>query len=82
MWHLDRAYVSTFTLRRPNVSPTGDYGIQAAMKHYKMPKPEQMEKIAKAWAPAAECCPAGICGEVCTSRRFRKVISSNLRISG
>jgi DNA-3-methyladenine glycosylase II len=44
-----------FTLRRPNVLPTGDYGIQAAMKrHYKkrkMPKPEQMEKIAKAWQP-------------------------------
>jgi len=44
-----------FTLRRPDVLPTGDYGIQAAMKrHYKkrkMPKPEQMEKIAKAWQP-------------------------------
>jgi len=44
-----------FTLRRPDVLPTGDYGIQAAMKrHYKkrkMPKPEQMEKIAKAWRP-------------------------------
>ena len=44
-----------FTLRRPNVLPTGDYGIQTAIKkHYKkrkMPKPAQMEKIAKAWAP-------------------------------
>jgi DNA-3-methyladenine glycosylase II len=44
-----------FTLRRPDVLPTGDYGIQAAMKrHYKkrkMPKPEQMEKIARAWQP-------------------------------
>ena len=44
-----------FTLRRPNVLPTGDYGIQAAIKkHYKkrkMPKPEQMEKIAKVWEP-------------------------------
>jgi len=44
-----------FTLRRPDVLPIGDYGIQAAMKrHYKkrkMPKPEQMEKIAKAWQP-------------------------------
>jgi DNA-3-methyladenine glycosylase II len=44
-----------FTLRRPDVLPTGDYGIQAAMKrHYKkrkMPKPVQMEKIAKAWRP-------------------------------
>src|SRR2546423_9756262 len=40
-----------FTLRRPDVLPTGDYGIQAAMqKHYKkrkLPKPEQMEKIAR-----------------------------------
>ena len=44
-----------FTLRRPNVLPTGDYGIQMAIKkHYKkrkMPKPEQMAKIAKAWEP-------------------------------
>ncbi len=44
-----------FTLRRPNVLPTGDYGIQAAMrKHYKkrkMPNPKQMEKIAKTWEP-------------------------------
>jgi len=44
-----------FSLKRPDVLPTGDYGIQAAMKkHYrkrKMPKPKEMEKIAKAWAP-------------------------------
>src|SRR6476660_2650638 len=44
-----------FALRRPNVLPTGDYGIQAAIrKHYrkrKLPKPIQMEKIAKCWAP-------------------------------
>jgi DNA-3-methyladenine glycosylase II len=44
-----------FTLKRPNVLPTGDYGIQMAMKkHYKkrkMPKPEVMTKIAKAWEP-------------------------------
>jgi DNA-3-methyladenine glycosylase II len=44
-----------FTLKRPDVLPTGDYGIQAAMKkHYKkrqMPKPHIMEKIAKPWAP-------------------------------
>ena len=44
-----------FTLRRPNVLPTGDFGIQMAMKkHYKkrtMPKPAQMEKIAKLWEP-------------------------------
>ena len=44
-----------FTLRRPNVLPTGDYGIQMAMKkHYKkrkLPKPEQMAKIARSWEP-------------------------------
>jgi len=44
-----------FTLKRPNVLPTGDFGIQMAIKkHYKkrkMPKPAQMEKIAKAWEP-------------------------------
>jgi len=44
-----------FTLRRPNVLPTGDYGVQVAMKkHYKkrkLPKPEQMIKIAKSWEP-------------------------------
>ncbi len=44
-----------FSLRRPDVLPTGDLGIQMAMrKHYgkrKLPKPMQMEKIAKAWSP-------------------------------
>lgn len=44
-----------FSLKRPDVLPTGDYGVQAAMKkHYrkrKLPKPKDMEKIAKAWAP-------------------------------
>ena len=44
-----------FTLRRPNVLPTGDYGIQMAIKkHYrkrKVPKPEVMVKIAKSWEP-------------------------------
>jgi DNA-3-methyladenine glycosylase II len=44
-----------FTLKRPDILPTGDYGIQAAMKkHYrkrKWPKPKDMEKIAKSWAP-------------------------------
>ena len=44
-----------FSLRRPNVLPTGDYGVQVAMKkHYKkrkLPKPDVMEKIAKSWAP-------------------------------
>lgn len=44
-----------FTLKRPNVLPTGDYGIQMAIrKHYKkrkMPRPEVMTKIAKSWEP-------------------------------
>jgi DNA-3-methyladenine glycosylase II len=44
-----------FSLRRPDVLPTGDYGVQAAMKkHYrkrKWPKPKDMEKIARAWVP-------------------------------
>jgi DNA-3-methyladenine glycosylase II len=44
-----------FTLKRPNVLPTGDYGVQMAIKkHYKkrkLPKPAQMEKIAKSWEP-------------------------------
>jgi DNA-3-methyladenine glycosylase II len=44
-----------FSLQRPNVLPTGDLGIQMAIrKHYrkrKLPKPAQMEKIAKCWEP-------------------------------
>jgi len=44
-----------FTLKRPNVLPTGDFGVQMAIKkHYKkrkMPKPALMEKIAKPWEP-------------------------------
>jgi DNA-3-methyladenine glycosylase II len=44
-----------FSLRRPDVLPTGDYGVQAAIKkHYKkrkLPKPNIMERIAKPWAP-------------------------------
>jgi len=44
-----------FSLKRPNVLPTGDYGVQVAMrKHYKkrkLPKPKDMEKIAKVWEP-------------------------------
>src|SRR5579864_939408 len=61
-----------FTLRRPDILPTGDFGIRMAKyKHYLdkarrngskspakarkrkiiLPKPEQMEKIAKSWAP-------------------------------
>jgi len=44
-----------FSLRRPNVLPVGDLGIQMAIRKYyrkrKLPKPAQMEKIAKAWEP-------------------------------
>jgi len=44
-----------FSLRRPNILPTGDYGVQVAVKkHYKkrkLPKPKDMEKIARAWEP-------------------------------
>ena len=44
-----------FTLRRPNILPTGDFGVQMAIKkHYnkrKLPKPLQMEKIARPWEP-------------------------------
>ena len=44
-----------FALRRPDVLPVGDLGVQMAIrKHYKkrkLPKPVQMEKIARCWAP-------------------------------
>ncbi|HXJ86897.1 MAG TPA: DNA-3-methyladenine glycosylase [Candidatus Binatia bacterium] len=44
-----------FSLRRPNVLPTGDYGVQMAVKkHYRkrnLPRPKDMEKIARAWEP-------------------------------
>ena len=44
-----------FSLRRPNVLPTGDYGIRMAIKKYykkrKLPKPKDMEKIARPWEP-------------------------------
>jgi len=44
-----------FSLRRPNVLPTGDYGVQMAVKkHYKrrkLPKSKDLEKIARAWEP-------------------------------
>ena len=44
-----------FALRRPNVLPTGDYGVRSAMrKAYGMkvmPKPRTMHRIAKSWHP-------------------------------
>lgn len=44
-----------FALRRPDVLPTGDLGIRAAMKKAyglaELPKPDEMERIAAAWRP-------------------------------
>lgn len=44
-----------FALRRPNVLPTGDLGVRAAIKKAynlaEMPKPAEMERIAEAWHP-------------------------------
>jgi DNA-3-methyladenine glycosylase II len=44
-----------FALKRPNVLPTGDLGIRAAMKKAyaleELPKPAEMEKLAAGWHP-------------------------------
>ena len=44
-----------FALQRPDVLPTADYGIRAAMKRAyeleQMPKPSEMESIAEPWRP-------------------------------
>lgn len=44
-----------FALRRPNVLPTGDLGvrkaIQVAYRLEELPKPTQMEEIARPWRP-------------------------------
>ena len=44
-----------FALRRPDVLPTGDLGIRAAMKKAygldALPKPAEMERIATPWRP-------------------------------
>src|SRR5205085_10922733 len=44
-----------FALGRPDVLPTADYGIRAAMKKAyrlrQMPKPKRMEQVAKRWRP-------------------------------
>ena len=44
-----------FALRRPDVLPTGDLGVRAAIKKAyglaDLPKPTEMEKIAAAWRP-------------------------------
>jgi DNA-3-methyladenine glycosylase II len=44
-----------FALRRPNVLPTGDLGVRAAMKKAynlpDLPKPAEMERLAESWHP-------------------------------
>ena len=44
-----------FALQRPNVMPTGDFGIQNAIrKAYrkrKMPRPKEMLKLSRNWEP-------------------------------
>lgn len=44
-----------FALRRPNILPTGDYGVRAAIKAQyrkrKLPDPKQIEKLARTWHP-------------------------------
>lgn len=44
-----------FTLKRPNILPTGDFGVQMAIKKlYKkreLPKPSTMERLARPWEP-------------------------------
>jgi DNA-3-methyladenine glycosylase II len=44
-----------FTLRRPNVLPATDFGIQNAIRkaygRRTLPKPKQVEKLARAWHP-------------------------------
>ncbi len=44
-----------FSLQRPNVLPTGDFGVQSAIrKHYRkrrLPTPAVIQKIARPWEP-------------------------------
>lgn len=44
-----------FAMRRPNVLPTGDLGIRSAIKRAyglaELPKPAEMEEIARGWHP-------------------------------
>jgi DNA-3-methyladenine glycosylase II len=44
-----------FALRRPDVLPTGDLGVRAAIKRAygleELPKPREIEKLAEAWRP-------------------------------
>lgn len=44
-----------FAMRRPNVLPVGDFGVRSAVKKAyglaEMPKPGEMEEIARGWHP-------------------------------
>jgi DNA-3-methyladenine glycosylase II len=44
-----------FALRRPDILPTGDLGVRAAIKKAynlaELPTPAEMEKIAASWRP-------------------------------
>lgn len=44
-----------FALRRPNILPTGDYGVRAAVKKAygleELPTPAEMQRIAASWHP-------------------------------
>jgi DNA-3-methyladenine glycosylase II len=44
-----------FALRRPDVLPTGDYGVRDAMRRAyrlrQLPSPQRMQQIARAWQP-------------------------------
>jgi DNA-3-methyladenine glycosylase II len=44
-----------FSLGRPDVLPTGDYGVQKAARDLyrleSLPKPRELEAIAKCWQP-------------------------------
>ncbi len=46
-----------FALRRPDVLPTGDLGVRAAMKNVfeleALPKPDEMVRLAEPWRPHA-----------------------------
>jgi len=63
-----------FTLRRPDILPVGDYGVQAAIKkHYKKrkwPKPAVMRRSRNRGRPIARS-PAGICGRAWILRRSK-----------
>ena len=62
-----------FSLRRPNVLPIGDYGVQMAIESITKSANCRNRKIWKRLrAPGShtEAWLAGTCGEVWTSKRF------------